>query len=64
MLSLVSPKRLLAGNLAGAMLTSVTYGMVLVFTFARIEHIQHGQAHRRPDRQPARIASDDSLPMV
>lgn len=31
MLSLTSPKRLLAGYLAGAMLTSITCGMLLVF---------------------------------
>jgi len=32
MLSLMSPRRLLAGYLAGAMLTSLTCGMLLVFT--------------------------------
>jgi Sap, sulfolipid-1-addressing protein len=32
MLTLLSPKRLLSGYLAGAMLTSLTFGFVLVFT--------------------------------
>ena len=50
MLLLPNPKKLMLGYLLGAYMTSITLGLLIVFSLNDTEQRQHREAHAQPDR--------------